>query len=147
MLLLLLAAGVAAQQLAFPGAAGFGRFATGGRGGTVVHVTNLNDSGAGSFREAVGQPNRVVVFDVAGIIRLESRLVFAKNLTVAGQTAPGDGVVVYGDGVSFSGADNLICRYMRFRMGAGGTAEKDAAGIANGRNMIFDHVSVTWGRD
>lgn len=136
-----------AQQLAFPGAVGFGRFATGGRGGTVVHVTNLNDSGAGSFREAISQPNRVVVFDVAGIIRIGSRLVFSKNLTIAGQTAPGEGVVIYGDGVSFSGADEMICRYMRFRMGIHGTDGKDAAGIANGKNMIFDHVSVSWGRD
>ncbi|MBN1927157.1 MAG: fibronectin type III domain-containing protein [Prolixibacteraceae bacterium] len=143
----LLALTLNAQQLAFPGAEGFGRFATGGRGGTVVHVTNLNDSGAGSFRDAVSQPNRIVVFDVAGIIHINSRIVFAKNLTIAGQTAPGEGIVVYGDGVSFSGADNMICRYMRFRMGAGGTSGKDAAGIANGKNMIFDHVSVTWGRD
>ncbi|MFA9392149.1 MAG: LamG-like jellyroll fold domain-containing protein [Prolixibacteraceae bacterium] len=136
-----------AQQLAFPGATGFGRFATGGRGGAVVHVTNLNDSGSGSFRDAVSQPNRTVVFDVAGIINIQSRIVFSKNLTIAGQTAPGEGVVVYGDGVSFSGADNTICRYMRFRMGAVGSSGKDAAGIANGKDMIFDHVSVTWGRD
>ena len=136
-----------AQQLAFPGATGFGRYASGGRGGSVYHVTNLNDKGAGSFRDAISQPNRIVVFDVAGIINIESRLVFFKNLTISGQTAPGEGVVVYGDGVSFSGADNMICRYMRFRMGAGGTSGKDAAGIANGQNMIFDHVSVTWGRD
>nr|HPR32704.1 fibronectin type III domain-containing protein [Prolixibacteraceae bacterium] len=145
--LFLLTASLAAQQPAFPGATGFGRFATGGRGGTVYHVTNLNDSGTGSFRDAVSQPNRIVVFDVAGIIRINSRIVFSKNLTIAGQTAPGEGIVVYGDGVSFSGADNLICRYMRFRMGVNGTSGKDAAGIANGKNMIFDHVSVTWGRD
>ena len=136
-----------AQQLAFPGAVGFGRYATGGRGGTVYHVTNLNDSGSGSFRDAVSQSNRIIVFDVAGIIIINSRITFAKNLTIAGQTAPGEGVVVYGDGVSFSSADNMICRYMRFRMGIKGTSGKDAAGIANGGNMIFDHVSVTWGRD
>lgn len=136
-----------AQQLAFPGATGFGRYATGGRGGSVYHVTNLNDSGSGSLRDAVSQPNRIVVFDVAGIINIKSRIVFSKNLTIAGQTAPGEGVVVYGDGVSFSNADNTICRYMRFRMGANGTSGKDAAGISNGKNMIFDHVSVTWGRD
>ncbi len=135
------------QQLAFPEAVGFGRYATGGRGGPVYHVTNLDDSGPGSFRDAISQPGRVVVFDVSGIIRIDSRLVFSKNLTIAGQTAPGEGVVVYGDGVSFSGADNLICRYMRFRMGTSGTSDKDAAGIANGRNMIFDHISVSWGRD
>lgn len=138
---------VSAQQLAFPGAQGWGRFATGGRTGSVYHVTNLNDSGTGSLRDAVSQPNRIVVFDVGGVIRINSRIVFAKNLYVAGQTAPGEGVTVYGDGVSFSGSDNIIVRYMRFRMGAVGTKDKDAAGIANGQNMIFDHCSFSWGQD
>ena len=137
----------AADQLAFPGAQGWGRYATGGRTGKVYHVTNLNDSGAGSLRDAVSQPNRIVVFDVAGVIRINSRISFAKNLYVAGQTAPGEGVTVYGDGVTFSGADNIIVRYMRFRMGAVGTKDKDAAGIANGQNMIFDHCSFSWGQD
>ncbi len=136
-----------AQQLAFPGAQGWGRFATGGRKGTVYHVTNLNDSGSGSLRDAISQPNRIIVFDVAGVIYLNSRLVFSKNLYVAGQTAPGEGVTVYGDGVSFSGADNLIVRYMRFRMGAVGSKDKDCAGISNGQNMIFDHCSFAWGQD
>lgn len=138
---------MSAQQLAFPGAQGWGRFATGGRSGTVYHVTNLNDSGTGSLRDAVSQPNRIVVFDVSGVIRINSRIVFAKNLYVAGQTAPGEGVTVYGDGVSFSGADNIIVRYMRFRMGAVGSKDKDCAGIANGQNMIFDHCSFAWGQD
>lgn len=136
-----------AQQLAFPGAQGWGRFATGGRTGTVYHVTNLNDSGTGSLRDAVSQPNRIVVFDVAGVIRINSRIVFENNLYVAGQTAPGEGITVYGDGVSFSGSDNIIVRYMRFRMGAVGTKDKDCAGIANGQNMIFDHCSFAWGQD
>ena len=138
---------MSAQQLAFPGAQGWGRFATGGRGGSVYHVTNLNDSGTGSLRDAVSQPNRIVVFDVAGVINISSRITFAKNLYVAGQTAPGEGVTVYGDGVSFSGADNIIVRYMRFRMGHKGSSGKDAAGIANGANMIFDHCSFSWGLD
>ena len=139
---------VDAQQLAFPEAQGWGRFATGGRnGGTVYHVTNLNDSGTGSLRDAVSQPNRIVVFDVGGVIRINSRIIFSKNLYVAGQTAPGEGITVYGDGVSFSGADNLIVRYMRFRMGSVGTKDKDCAGIANGQNMIFDHCSFAWGQD
>ena len=137
----------AADLLAFPGAQGWGRYATGGRAGTVYHVTNLNDSGSGSLRDAVSQPNRIVVFDVAGVIRINSRIVFSKNLYVAGQTAPGEGVTVYGDGVSFSGADNIIVRYMRFRMGVVGTKDKDCAGIANGQNMIFDHCSFAWGLD
>jgi len=136
-----------AQQPAFPGAQGWGRYAQGGRYGKVYHVTNLNDSGTGSLRDAVSQPNRIVVFDVAGVINIDSRIVFAKNLYVAGQTAPGEGITVYGDGVSFSGASNTIVRYMRFRMGHKGTSGKDAAGIANGTNMIFDHCSFSWGLD
>lgn len=136
-----------AQQLAFPEAQGWGRFATGGRYGTVYHVTNLNDSGTGSLRDAVSGRDRIVVFDVAGVIKINSRMTFAPNLYVAGQTAPGEGITVYGNGVSFSGSSNSIIRYMRFRMGAGGDSGKDCAGIANGTNMIFDHCSFAWGRD
>ncbi len=138
---------VHAQQLAFPGAQGWGRHATGGRTGKVYHVTNLNDSGSGSLRDAVSQPNRIVVFDVAGVINISSRIVFSPNLYVAGQTAPGEGVTVYGDGVSFSGASNIIVRHMRFRMGKGGSSGKDCAGISSGTNMIFDHCSFAWGLD
>ena len=145
--MLLLCTAMSAQQLAFPEAQGWGRYATGGRTGSVYHVTNLNDSGTGSLRDAVSQPNRIVVFDVSGVIRIASRIVFKNNLYVAGQTAPGEGITVYGDGVSFSGADNIIVRYMRFRMGAVGTKDKDAGGIANGQNMIFDHCSFSWGQD
>jgi hypothetical protein len=132
---------------AFPGAEGFGRFATGGRGGTVYHVTNLNDSGPGSFRDAVSQPKRTVVFDVAGVIAISRPVVVSQNITIAGQTAPGDGVVIYGNGISFSGANNSIARHIRFRMGVNGDHGKDAAGIAHGHDLIFDHVSVSWGRD
>ncbi len=147
LLLTVVAMGAGAQQLAFPGAQGWGRFATGGRTGKVYHVTNLNDSGSGSLRDAVSQPNRIVVFDVAGVININSRIVFSNNLYVAGQTAPGEGITVYGDGVSFSGASNIIVRYMRFRMGHKGSSGKDCAGIANGANMIFDHCSFAWGLD
>ncbi len=138
------------QIPAFPGAEGFGKYAKGARAATsptIYHVTNLNDSGTGSLRDAVSQPNRIVVFDVAGIITITSRLIFSSNITVAGQTAPGDGVVVYGNGVSFSGTKDVIVRYMRFRMGLKGDSGKDAAGIANGTDMIFDHCSFTWGLD
>jgi len=135
------------EVLAFPSAEGFGKYATGGRGGDIVHVTNLNDDGDGSLRDVISKPNRIIVFDVSGIINLKSVLVFSKNLTVAAETAPGDGIVLYGNRVSFSGADNLICRYLRIRMGTQGSDGKDAAGAANGDNMIFDHLSVTWGRD
>lgn len=136
------------EVIAFPGAEGYGRNASGGRGGEIYHVTNLNDDGEGSLRDAVSKPNRTIIFDVAGVINLQSALVInQKNMTIAGQTAPGDGIVLYGDRVSFSGAENLICRYLRIRMGMNGPDGKDAAGIAEGRNMIFDHMSITWGRD
>lgn len=141
------ALGAQSQTLAFPGAEGFGRFATGGRGGTVYHVTNLNDNGPGSFRDAVSVPNRTVIFDVGGIIRIDRRISMSPNLTIAGQTAPDYGITIYGNGVSFSGANNAIVRHMRFRMGIHGDRGKDAVTIANGHDMIFDHVSVSWGRD
>lgn len=147
LVLSLLSTGLSAQQLAFPEAQGWGRYAVGGRNGTVYHVTNLNDSGTGSLRDAVSQSNRIIVFDVAGVIKINSRIVFSKNLYVAGQTAPGEGITVYGDGVSFSGATNIIVRHMRFRMGHGGSSGKDCAGIANGTDMIFDHCSFAWGLD
>ena len=141
---------VQAQQLAFPEAEGFGRYALGARGvpnPEVYRVTNLDDAGTGSLRDAVSKPGRIVVFDVGGVIHIKSRIVFSGNSYIAGHTAPGDGIVVYGDGVSFSGADNIIVRYMRFYMGIGGTNGADAATVAHGSNMIFDHCSVLWGRD
>lgn len=138
------------QLVAFPGAEGFGKFAKGARASsspTVYHVTNLNDTGTGSFRDAVSASNRIVVFDVAGVINITSRIVVSANIYIAGQTAPGEGITVYGNGFSYSGADNVICRYLRMRMGNIGDSGKDACGIANGSNMIFDHISVSWGRD
>ncbi|WP_138223145.1 Ig-like domain-containing protein [Nibricoccus aquaticus] len=132
---------------AFPGAEGFGANSLGGRGGTVYRVTNLNDSGAGSFRDAVSVANRTVVFDVGGIIRINSAVVVKSNITIAGQTAPGGGITIYGNRVSFSDANNTICRYIRIREGINGDSGTDAVGIASGRDMIFDHVSASWGRD
>ena len=138
-----------AQTLAFPEAEGFGRYTTGARtslaSASVYHVTNLNDSGAGSFRDAVSQPNRFIVFDVGGIVNLQSTLVVKNNVTIAGQTAPG-GFSLYGQKVSFSGASNAISRYIAIRKGQAGIRE-DASGAANGANMIFDHMSITWGVD
>nr|WP_319397397.1 autotransporter-associated beta strand repeat-containing protein [uncultured Carboxylicivirga sp.] len=137
-----------AQQLAFPGAEGFGKYTVGGRYGSVYHVTNLNDSGTGSLRDAMSQSNRIIVFDVAGVIKINSTLSAKSNLYVAGQTAPGEGITVYGNRVTFSGANNSICRYMKFRMGEKyGDSGKDALGVSNGSNMIFDHCSISWGRD
>ena len=138
---------VAAEPIAFPGAEGFGRNAVGGRGGDVYVVTHLNDAGPGSFREAVSKGHRTVIFNVSGVIEIKDRVVVADHITIAGQTAPGDGVVIYGNGLSFSGADHTIVRYMRFRMGTGGDKGKDAVTIAEGSPMMFDHVSVSWGRD
>jgi len=132
---------------AFPGAEGFGANATGGRGGTVYHVTNLNDTGAGSFRDAVSVANRTVVFDMGGIIRINSAVSVKNNITIAGQTAPGGGITIYGNRVSFSDASNTICRYLRVREGINGDGGTDTIGIASGSNMIFDHVSASWGRD
>ncbi|KAJ8114304.1 hypothetical protein OPT61_g3787 [Boeremia exigua] len=135
------------SALAFPGAEGFGKDAKGGRNGKVYVVTNLNDSGAGSLRDAVSQTDRIVVFQVGGLIKIKERIVVSKRVSILGQTAPGDGITVYGNGWSFSNADDAIVRYIRIRMGKGGTSGKDAAGIAEGKNMIFDHISVSWGRD
>lgn len=132
---------------AFPGAEGFGKWASGGRGGSVYHVTNLNDSGPGSFRDAVSATNRTVVFDVGGVIHIGERIVASKDITIAGQTAPGEGIMIYGNGLSYTDANRSITRYMRYRMGIGGTSEKDTITIADGTDMIFDHCSVSWGRD
>lgn len=133
-----------AQQLAFPGAEGFGRFATGGRGGTVYHVTNLNDKGEGSFRDAVSKPNRMIVFDVSGVIKITDKIAASPKITIAGQTAPGQGIVVYGNGVSF--ADSSIIRYIRFRGSI--NMPKGACTVVtdNCKDVILDHVSVEWGR-
>ena len=138
-----------AQTLAFPEANGFGRYTTGARGSAnpqIYLVTNLNDSGAGSFRDAVSQEGRFVIFRVGGIINTLTPIVIAKNTTIAGQTATGEGIVLLGQKVSFTGASNTIARYVRIRFGAT-TQGQDASGIANGANMIFDHMDFTWGTD
>jgi len=130
-----------AQQIAFPSAEGFGKHATGGRGGTVYHVKNLNDTGEGSFRDAVSQSNRTVVFDVGGIINIGERIVIPKNITVAGQTAPGGGITIYGNGIALnSSSGNTIIRYIRFRMGDQGDSGKDAVGILLFRIVLLVRV-------
>ncbi|GAB2943880.1 hypothetical protein GCM10027048_05770 [Hymenobacter coalescens] len=144
------AAAAEAQTVAFPGADGFGRFATGARGvaaRSVYVVTNLNDSGPGSFRDAVSQPGRVVTFAVGGIIRLQSNVQVAPNVTIAGQTAPGDGIVLFNKRVTFTGASNSIARFLRIRLGATDNQGNDASGLSQGSNIILDHMSFSWGMD
>ena len=131
-----------AQPLAFPGAVGFGANATGGRGGTIAYVTNTNDSGAGSFRSAVSNPNTIVLFSVGGTISLASAVSCANNLTIAGQTAPGGGIAIIGHEVSFSVKTNEIVRHIRFRPGSIAASTEDGINMGDGTNMIFDHVSI-----
>ncbi|HSC55038.1 MAG TPA: hypothetical protein VLC98_15510 [Phnomibacter sp.] len=135
--------------LAFPGAEGGGRYSNGGRGGKVYVVTNLNDDGPGSLRWACEQGGaRIVVFNVAGIIRLTSPLMIrAPYITIAGQTAPGDGVCVAGESVWINTHD-VVIRYMRFRRGETWVGRRDDAIGGNPiGNIIIDHVSATWGLD
>lgn len=134
---------------AFPTAVGHGAAATGGRGGEIYHVTNLNDSGAGSLRDAVSQSNRIIVFDVAGVITLKSVLVLKSNQTLLFQTAPGDGIEIYNNRVASSGASNLIVRYMRVRVGRQASSQDnmDAGGLSSGADVIYDHCSFTWATD
>jgi pectin methylesterase-like acyl-CoA thioesterase len=138
-----------AQQLAFPGAQGGGRFAIGGRTGTVYEVTNLNDSGAGSLRDAVSQANRTVIFKVSGTIHLGSRLTISKNnITIAGQTAPGDGICVTGNTFNIKASD-IIVRYIRCRLTDLNDIEDDAMNSFSGnyQNIIIDHCSLSWSVD
>jgi hypothetical protein len=135
-----------AQTLAFPGAVGFGANASGGRGGAIVHVTNLNDAGPGSFRDAVNVPNRTVVFDVGGYVVLKTPVSVQGNITIEGQTAPGDGVGIMGGEVSLSNKTNIIVRGLRVRQGLlDPLTGKSAIGAANTTNFILDHCSIEYG--
>ena len=136
---------------AFPGAEGFGRYTTGGRGGTVYHVTTLEDTGeAGSFRYACSQKGaRIIVFDVCGTIYLKSTLNLSNdNVTIAGQTAPGDGVCI-ADYPFQIRANNVVIRYMRFRCGNRHVDEHegDGLGAMDKDNIIVDHCSISWSVD
>lgn len=132
---------------AFPGAEGAGKYATGGRGGKIYHVTNLNDSGAGSFRDAVSGSNRIVVFDVGGTIELKKDVVVKGNVTIAGQTAPGGGGITLKGGKLGMGGDNIIVRFVSSRPGENGESECDAWGGSAGSNSVIDHCSIGWAND
>ncbi len=138
--------GAGAQQLAFPGAEGYGAYASGGRGGQVVHVTNLNAAGSGSLADAVSQPGRFVVFDVGGVIDITGKsITIASNVTIAGQTAPGEGITIYGGRVIASKAKNVIMRYIRMRGGKSVNSSKCTLTLDECQNLIMDHCSVSWG--
>jgi hypothetical protein len=137
-----------AQVRAFPGAEGAGAYSLGGRGGRVIHVTNLNDGGPGSLRAAVEASGpRTVVFDVGGTIALSKPLSIRNGrITVAGQTAPGGGITLrnYTFGIA---ADDVVVRFIRARMGDTSRSVGDAIWITDGHRIILDHISASWGTD
>ena len=143
------------EAIAFPGAEGYGRWATGGRGGTVYKVTNLHDEGEGSLRWALNKKGpRIIVFDVSGTIHLTSPLSIKSNTTMAGQTAPGDGICIADHPVKLDG-DNIIVRYLRFRMGdryqdqgkTVGAGHDDALSAIGKKHILLDHCSLSWSTD
>lgn len=143
------------RPIAFPGAEGFGKYSSGGRGGKVMIVTNLNDAGPGSLRDAVSaKMKRIVVFAVSGTIHLNSKLEILSDITLAGQTAPGDGICIADHPVILNG-NNIIVRYLRFRMGdryqnkgkIDGAGSDDALSATRKNNIIIDHCSVSWSTD
>ena len=138
------------QLLAFPGAEGGGKYTTGARGASkpeVYHVTNLNDSGKGSLRDAVSKSGRIVVFDVGGVIELKSKLNFnASDITVLGQTAPGNGITITGYDAEIY-KDNIILRYLRIRPTDNQGGEPDGLGGRWVHDIIIDHCSLSWSVD
>jgi pectate lyase len=151
-----------AQLVAFPGAEGFGRLATGGRGGDVYRVTNLNDTGAGSLRNGIvtaPAAGRTIVFEVAGQINLASRLMIdnKSKLTIAGQTAPAGGITLAHQELTIEDSDNIVVQHLRIRPGdkfpathapnPAPTYDPDAIGVLDSTNVIIDHVTASWGVD
>jgi hypothetical protein len=139
---------VVEDAYAFPGAEGFGNKVTGGRGGKILFVTNLNDSGTGSLRAALETTgSRYVLFKISGNVELKSPITISQgNLTVAGQSAPGDGICITNHPVVIN-TDNIIIRFIRFRMGDKGAEEADALGGRYHKNIIIDHCSMSWSTD
>ncbi len=133
-------------RLAFPGAEGFGALATGGKGGDTVHVTTLAEAGPGSLRDAVSQPHRIVLFDVAGDIKLTHPLSIASDITLSGESSPAPGVTIHGNSVSLSNDKNVIVRYLRFREELTGPDKKCSINIHQSSNIILDHCSIEEGR-
>ncbi|MEO7925082.1 MAG: pectate lyase [Chitinophagaceae bacterium] len=143
------------QPLSFPGVEGFGKYTTGGREGKVFIVSNLNDNGPGSFREAAeAKEKRIIVFAVSGTIHLETKLSIKGNVTIAGHSAPGDGICIADNSVGLGG-DNIIIRYLRFRMGdkyqrggmVDGNGGDDAFGGTRRKHIVIDHCSMSWSTD
>ena len=134
---------------AFPGAEGHGRYVTGGREGVVRHVTNLNDSGTGSFRSAVqGTTKKIVVFDVAGVIALKSDVKIGANTTIMGQTAPAPGITLRYYTLLYGG-NNIVVRFIRARRGQEKNVNDgaDATWTRNLTGIILDHCSFSWSID
>ncbi len=143
-------ASVFAQLPAFPGAEGVAQYVTGGRGGDVYRVTNLNDTGAGSLRFGVQNAptsGRTIVFDVSGTINLASSLNFngRSNITIAGQTAPGGGVTLFGHRLNIENSDNVVVQFLRIRPAIASNA--DGIQIRSATNVMIDHVTTSWGTD
>ena len=137
------------RHLAFPTAEGYGRWSRGGRRGVVLEVTNLNDSGPGSYRAAIAASGpRTVVFRVSGLIRLQSPCIVGNGyLTIAGQTAPGDGICIANWRAGMSGPNDVIMRFMRFRVGDGAQQSMDAMSPGSATHTMVDHCTSSWSLD